>query len=602
MVNANSYWKMLRLNWFSKPTEKAQPLEPTIFVRQVTFADGTVIDIAQDSIVVLTGPNNVGKSSALRDVANAVSGGYSYGPVVSSVEVEAQGTPAQFKDFVESRSLKASRPGKVLIGRHDYELSKIEEDLKRSFRGSPVADLFYSRLSAGNRLSLTDSSRREDWTTRSPTDPVQWLDIETEAESEINAAFRKAFGLNLIVNRTAGDRIILHVSEEDHPEFHSFRDYMSWISKLSPLQQQGDGMRSFAAVLLSLKIHPKSLVFLDEPEAFLHHPQARKLAELITKDTAPKTQIWLATHSDEVVRGLLDSTNDRIVLVRLDRIKNRTTPKLLKAEQVKTLWTDPLLRTSDVLSALFHELAVICEGETDVRFFRALMDANGSEQRLPDLRFYHVGGKDKIVSIVSALRLLNLPVCVIADIDILADAGKFLDLYASMGGDRGAIENDVRSIGQHVGQRKALIDGKEAATQLRQIADNIQSDPRISSAARRQISALVQESSPWERIKEDGYRGFGNATVVQAFERVYENCKAVGLIVNREGELEGLCRDILKKPKSKWLTEVLTRDLVNDPSLEDARKMLGELRQSINFVRHATETGQVGLVRDASHN
>jgi energy-coupling factor transporter ATP-binding protein EcfA2 len=587
MSDANSYWNMLRLNWFRKPVEKVA-IEPAIFVKQISFADGTAIDIAQDSIVVLTGPNNVGKSSALRDVANAASGSFYSGPVVRSVEIEAQGTAAQFRELVESRSLKGSRSGTVLIGRHDYELSKIDEELKSSFRGSPVATLFFSLLSAGNRLSLIDSGRREDWTSRAPTDPVQWLDIETEAENEISAAFRKAFGLNLFVNRTAGERIILHVSEDDHPEFQSFRDYMSWISKLTTLQRQGDGMRSFAAVLLSLKIHPKSLVLLDEPEAFLHHPQARKLAELITKDTAPKTQIWLATHSDEVVRGLLDNTNDRIVLVRLDRLKNKTTPKLLKAEQVKTLWTDPLLRTSDVLSALFHELAVICEGETDVRFFRALLDANKLEERLPDLRFYHVGGKDKIVSIVSALKLLNLPVCVIADIDILADAGKFLELFVSMGGSRREVEDDVKSIVRHVGQRKALVDGREAAAQLRKIADSIQTEPKISSTARRQISALAQESSPWERIKEDGYRGFGNATTVQAFDRVYESCKAVGLTINREGELEGLCRDISKKPKSNWLTEALTRDLANDPSLDDARKMLGDLRQSINFARHMT--------------
>jgi energy-coupling factor transporter ATP-binding protein EcfA2 len=474
----------------------------------------------------------------------------------------------------------------VLIGRNEYELGKIEEDLKKSFRGSYVSNLFSSRLGAADRLSLSDSSRREDWTSRSPSDPIQWLDIETEAENELSAAFRKVFGLHLVVNRTAGDSIILHVTEDEPPEFQSFRDYMSWISKLATLRQQGDGMRSFAAVLLSLKVHPKSLVLLDEPEAFLHHPQARKLAELISKDTASQTQVWLATHSDEIVRGLLDNANDRVIVVRLDRTKDTTKPKLLKAAQVTTLWTDPLLRTSDVLSALFHELAVICEGESDVRFFRALIDANLTEERLPDLRFYQVGGKDKIVSIVSALRLLDLPVCVIVDIDVLADQEKFLVLLESLGGDRSVVEDDVKAIIRHVTQRKSLVGGREAAAELRRIADALQSESQISAASRRQISGLVQESSPWERIKEDGYRGFGNAAIIQAFDRVYERSKMKGLVINREGELEGLCRDISKKPKSAWLAEVLTRDLARDPRLDDARKMLNELRQGIGFVRH----------------
>lgn len=585
-MSENFYWKMLRLNWFRKTVSDGAVDQPSVSVSQITFSDGTAIDVQGNSIVVLTGPNNVGKSSVLRDLDQYISGGYLSGPVLKDIKVEARGTVEQFREFVESRSLKSRRSGTVLIGRSEYDLGKIEEDLKKSFRGSHVSSLFFSRLGAADRLSLSDSSRRDDWTSRSPSDPIQWLDIETEAENELSAAFRKVFGLHLVVNRTAGDKIILHVTEDEHPDFQSFRDYMFWISKLETLRQQGDGMRSFAAVLLSLKVHPKSLVLLDEPEAFLHHPQARKLAELISKDTAPQTQIWLATHSDEVVRGLLDNANDRVIVVRLDRTKNITKPKLLKAAQVATLWTDPLLRTSDVLSALFHELAVICEGESDVRFFRALVDANLSEERLPDLRFYQVSGKDKIVSIVSALRLLDLPVCVIVDIDILAEQEKFLVLFESLGGRRSVVEDDVRTVIRHVTQRKALVSGREVAAGLRKVADTIQNEPQISAANRRQISGLVQESTPWERIKEDGYRGFGNATIIQAFERVYEKCKIKGLVINREGELEGLCRDISKKPKSAWLAEVLTRDLAHDPRLDDARKMLNEFRQSVGLVRH----------------
>lgn len=585
-MSENSYWNMLRLNWFRKTATEEVVDQPTVSVSQVEFSDGTTIEVLRNSIVVLTGPNNVGKSSVLRDIDQYVQSGYLSGPVVKDVTVEARGTVDQFKEFVESRSLKSQRSGAVLIGRHEYDLGKIEEDLKKSFRGSYVSGLFSSRLGAGDRLSLSDASRREDWTSKSPSDSIQWLDVETEAENELSAAFKKAFGLSLIVNRTAGDKIVLHVSEDEPPEFHTFRDYMAWISKLPTLRQQGDGMRSFAAVLLNLKVHPKSLILLDEPEAFLHYPQARKLAEAVTKDTAPQTQIWIATHSDEIVRGLLDNANDRIIVVRLDRIRNTTKPKLLKATQVATLWTDPLLRTSDVLSALFHELAVICEGESDVRFFRALIDFNITEDRLPDLRFYQVGGKDKIVSIVSALRLLDLPVCVIVDIDILADSEKFLLLFESLGGEREAVEADLKAIIKHVTQRKSLISGREVAAELREIADDIQVEPQLSSAHRRRISSLVQESAPWQRIKEDGYRGFGNANIVQAFDRLYGICKMKGLIINREGELEGLCRDVSKKPKSAWLSEVLTRDLKSDASLDDARKMLAELRQSIALVRN----------------
>jgi hypothetical protein len=389
----------------------------------------------------------------------------------------------------------------------------------------------------------------------------------------------------LIVNRTAGEDVVLHVSADPVPEFASFREYVAWISKLPTLEEQGDGMRSFTAALLNLKVHPKGLILLDEPEAFLHYPQARKLAEVVANDTASETQIWIATHSDEIVRGLLDNASDRIVIVRLDRIKDVTKAKILDAQQVATLWTDPLLRTSDVLSALFHELAVICEGEADVRFFRALVDANITDDRLPDLRFYQVGGKGKILNIVNALRLLELPVCVLVDIDILADQERFLLLFESLGGERSSIVEDLKAVIRHVSQKKSTLTGRDAASQLRQIADDIQDNPQISAGSRSRIAAIVNETAPWQRVKEVGFRGFANATITQAFERIYDQSKRIGLIINREGELEGLCRDVSQKLKSNWLAEVLKRDLKNDPRLEEARKMLLELRESILGVR-----------------
>jgi ABC-type branched-subunit amino acid transport system ATPase component len=583
-----SYLDLLKLSWFKKAQDVDQVHQgsPALYVKSIVFANGTTVELEPNSIVALTGANNVGKSSVLREVDNSVTRGYgTSGPIVRKIEISSVGSVEQFRDFVERRSLKTDKLGEVLIGRSRYELKKINEDITRSFRGSPVSELFCSRLSASRRLAIVGATRREDWTRNSPTEPIQWLDVDIEAESELSNAFRRAFGLSLFVNRTAGDKLTLHVSADDQPDFESFRDYMSWFSRIETLEQQGDGMKSFAAALMSLKIHPKSLLLLDEPEAFLHHPQARKLAEIITRDTAPHTQIWLATHSDEIVRGLLDHTNDRIVLIRLDRVRNTTTPKLLKAEQVKTLWADPLLRTSDVLSSLFHELAIICEGESDVRFFRTLVDADANAQRLPDLRFYHVGGKDKIVSIVSALKLVDMPVCILVDIDILSDVEKFLKLFEALGGHRNEVSDDIRAIVRHVGQQKPTLSSKDVSLRLTVLAEKIQGEHSLSSESRRAISALAEETTQWGRIKEDGYRGFANATIIQAFDRVYDKCKVVGMLINREGELEGLCRDISKKPKSTWLAEVLNRDLMTDPSLDDARKMLRELRECINYVR-----------------
>src|SRR5262249_27857475 len=149
------------------------------------------------------------------------------------------------------------------------------------------------------------------------------------------------------------------------------------------------------------------------------------------------------------------------------------------------------------------------------------------------------------------------------------------------------VRADVKQICAQVNQRNPEISGSDAARKLKSIAASLEGQAKITVKERTEIAAIVREASPWSRLKADGYVAFENATIVQAFERIYAKSKAIGLLINREGELEGLCRDANQNPKATWLVEVLNRDLMTDPSLGDARKMLEELRACIQAVRQA---------------
>jgi ATPase subunit of ABC transporter with duplicated ATPase domains len=46
----------------------AQILRPKLSFETITFSDGTTLQIAEDDIVVFGGPNNAGKSAALREL------------------------------------------------------------------------------------------------------------------------------------------------------------------------------------------------------------------------------------------------------------------------------------------------------------------------------------------------------------------------------------------------------------------------------------------------------------------------------------------------------------------------------------------------------
>jgi predicted ATPase len=70
---------------------------------------------------------------------------------------------------------------------------------------------------------------------------------------------------------------------------------------------------------MSLLVHPTSAILLDEPEAFLHPPQARRLAEIVANEVPGECQVIIATHNDAFVRALLDASAERVILARIVR-------------------------------------------------------------------------------------------------------------------------------------------------------------------------------------------------------------------------------------------------------------------------------------------
>src|SRR5262249_28063744 len=139
--------------------------------------------------------------------------------------------------------------------------------------------------------------------------------------------------------------------------------FARWFEDQPKLYQQGDGIQAFCAILIPIIQHIRPLILLDEPEAFLHPPQIRRLARIIASETPLQTQLVISTHSDDFVRGILDFASSRVSVIRMRRIRDRggevNRISKLDAESIGNLWRDPLLKTSDVLTSLFHEVAII---------------------------------------------------------------------------------------------------------------------------------------------------------------------------------------------------------------------------------------------------
>lgn len=110
-------------------------------------------------------------------------------------------------------------------------------------------------------------------------------------------------------------------------------------------------------------------------------------------------------------------------VVRITRDGNVNRPTLLPTDSLRELWSDPLLRYSGALDALFARGLVICENERDCTFYLAVLDEDPEAPSDHDLEFVTVGGKSSIHRVAAAVHALGVPVSAVCDIDVLNDAG-----------------------------------------------------------------------------------------------------------------------------------------------------------------------------------
>lgn len=440
-------------------------------------------------------------------------------------------------------------------------------------------------------IDVLDPKRRlGNWDSNDKSDAVEMvankLFVDEPEEIRISEVFRRAFGVDLILNRSRSGGAF-HIGDRKKLPPHKKRltpDFLKFIRNLPLVSAQGSGMRSFARIALQILTSWKSVVVIDEPELFLHPPQVRHLARLIASDANPQMQLFIATHNENFVRGVLDVDNERVTVIRLSRSGDQGDYAVLNSDDIKALWEDPLFRTSNVLSALFHDGALLLEGESDVRFLQTLMGTIYGNERLPDVGYYSCNGKSKIGHIAKALRGVKVPVLAVVDLDIFRNRTEFLSLFETLGGDPSTVAADVAAISNAVEQKKNFLTGRQFLSEIDLINANIDPKQPVPESAVGSIRELLKRTSPWVRVKQDGVRGLNDADATQAFRRVFQAGADHGLLVIAEGELEGFCRSISRTNKSEWLSEVLKRDLVEDPDLKDAREFAHALKMTFEKV------------------
>lgn len=551
-------------------------MEPQIFVEKLFFNDGSEMSLGHSDIVIFTGANNAGKSQVLKDIDSIMSNRGVNGIVLKSIDLSYVG------DITEKEKRYKLKDGRYQVGGNVYLRL---DDIKALWESQDArfAPDFKNRLDTEQRLQASNTAQSYDTSKQEPTTPVQMMYINDKLEENISKLFHEAFNDYLIVNRGGGTKIPIHVGQPPEKAVGEDRvsaGYLEKLRKLPVLQDQGDGMRSFAGILLNVFTTNRSVTMIDEPEAFLHPPQARLLGRMLVKNKPNDRQLFIATHSEDFLKGLLDADSDHVKVVRIERDVNINKIKELDNIGVKSLWKDSILRYSNILSGLFHSKVVICESDTDCRFFQAIMDAlyEGEDLVSPDILFTHCGGKERFKNVIPALKALNVKTIVVPDLDVFDNETTFKDICDVMEIQWTDVSAKWKSVFEYVKLQRAQLNTDEARKEIKGYLEGITTE-QMSKSDINAIKKMLKASSAWSKVKEAGKNFFSGGAYTDLGD-LMKKCKEQGLFVVPVGELEAFYKPAYHNHGTAWVNIVMGLDLAHEIELEEARKFVKEIVES----------------------
>ncbi|GAB7041221.1 hypothetical protein JCM9533A_50710 [Catenuloplanes niger JCM 9533] len=546
---------------------------------RVSLLSGEQIAVAE-GLTVVVGPNNAGKSRLLQEIAERLTlvqlEPHIRPKVTAGIEVERRCEEEALIDWMRGR-YKFYAPGSYPHGIYEEESftslggpGVAVREIKRSWTSGQssfgkLANFLLRHIPAGQAQSAVATSSSFNALQEAPTQPLQFLYANRDLERLASEEMRSAFGEHLTVNRYGGSQITLHVgtvAAEEGPAPAS-PEYLEEIKSLPLLQDQGDGVKSFMGMVLTVITAGYPLLLIDEPEAFLHPPQAYMLGRFLARQHDRGVQVIVATHSDDILRGIMSekSSASAVTVVRLTRSSKGNHAAQVHVDRVQQVYEDPLIKYFGILDGLFSHGVMLCEAGSDCTYYRAVLESTvkvldgGFEVSALSVHFAHCGGKTGIPKAVRALRAARVPVGCAVDIDFLQDDGDFTALVEACGGNSKSMQKNRSVVLAAIKSRMKYADKDFARFKITEILNNVDGD-RIMPAQAAEIRSLITPSSGWKLFKSQG-KALLMGEAAAAYASLDSALKSIGIFLVPVGELECFHRDVPSKDKAAWLRQVL---------------------------------------------
>jgi energy-coupling factor transporter ATP-binding protein EcfA2 len=526
-------------------------------LNEIEGSDGTKIEIGD--LTVIVGPNNAGKSRALRDIAELTTQSSSTPNIKVVARVSTAlpvNTTALFEAYPKLRGITSNNGVSLNALNHTLTNSssvqwggtpeQVEENWNAGIEKKDqhtISHLIGQRLTihllTETRLMLLNAGPNTPEDTAHSLLQQLYLE-ERKKEIELRETVKGVFNVELVLDFTIPSQLCLRIAEKLGDVPPDPRDARPILSQLEKLDQQGDGLRSYVGIVASLIVMNRPLCLIDEPEAFLHPPQAYALGRFIAQQSGPGKQIIIATHSADVLRGAL-SVKDDVAVVRVDRKSDTNTFKKLTPARLTEIIRDPLLASHRVIEGLFSAAAIVVEADADARFYQAILN---KVRPNADVHFVTADNKQTVPKIASLYRELGVRTAGIVDIDALNDTKEFSKQLDALGFDSttaGGLIADQTAINRSLTGKtseeraSALLETLNTATSDVCAAVSQSNEEGIDKSIKKADSSIrktLDSGKPWSEAKEKGIEAF-NLDARAAFQRVYGPCATAGLFINR---------------------------------------------------------------------
>lgn len=402
-------------------------------------------------VTIFVGPNNSGKSLILKELMHFYDIDSSHNAIVSTLKLrpfvraelkELLMSLRRANDSENSDYIYAPISGSNFRAGVDSTFLNIEKyissiDAKGNLTNEAgLYALLKLQLDGQTRLHLATEQALGNLSSR-PNNLLSALFTDDTARSRLRELLYEAFGLYLTLHPTNFPNLQIRYQSKPIPDDIKERslddDAIRYFNQGTSLQEMSDGVKAYTGILATMVSWGYRIIAIDEPEAFLHPPLVRKLGRRLTQLAWEREgNVFASTHSSDFLLGCIQA-NPKVNVIRLTYKQGIPTARQLSAEKLEEMMRNPLLRSTGVLSGLFHEGAIVCEADSDRAFYQEINERllEAKEGGVDSCLFLNVNGKDQLRYVIQPLREMGIPAAAVVDLDVIKKGTLTLLLQAA---------------------------------------------------------------------------------------------------------------------------------------------------------------------------